>query len=318
MNRTSDTAASKKVIYAALVGNLLVAATKLAAATYTGSSSMFSEAVHSFVDTGNEGLLLYGYHRSVRHPDIEHPLGYGRELYFWSFIVALLVFSVGAGVAIYKGVSHILNPVPMENVGVNYAVLALSAVFEGGSWWLALKRFSRIKGRRGYWQAAVESKDPPSFMVLFEDTAALLGIAVAAIGIFAADKLAMPVFDGIASVIIGFILAITASLLARETKELIIGERAIDEFVNSVLTLAEQVCGVDSASASLTVHLAPDQIVVGLSLEFDDELRTPEIERRVVLLERLIRQQHPEVVSLFVKPQTRRAFYLARAKRFGE
>jgi cation diffusion facilitator family transporter len=315
MNR-SDVSASKKVIYAALAGNLLVALTKYAAAAYTGSSSMFSEAIHSLVDTGNECLLLYGYRRSIQGPDDHHPLGYGRELYFWSFIVALLVFAVGAGVALYQGVSHIWKPQAIENVGINYAVLALSAVFEGASWWLALKRFSKLRGRRGYWQTFVESRDPPSFMVLFEDTAALLGIVVAAAGIFASVNLNMPILDGVASIIIGLILALTASLLARESKELIIGERASDEFVNSVLALANQVCGVDSASAALTVHLAPDQIVVALSLEFDDALKTPDIEKLVITLEKLIREQHPEVVSLFIKPQTRTD--LSRRKRFAE
>lgn len=317
MNGSSETAASKKVIYAAIAGNLLIAVTKFAAAIFTSSSSMLSEAVHSLVDTGNGGLLLYGYQRSLREPDDKHPLGYGRELYFWSFIVAILVFAIGASVSIYQGVNHIINPVLIENVGVNYFVLALSAVFEGGSWWVAWKRFGKLRGRRSYWQTFVESRDPPSFMVLFEDTAALIGIAVAALGIFAAVELNMPVLDGVGSVTIGLILAVTAFFLARESKELIIGERASDEFVISIMALSEQVCGVNSASSALTVHLAPDQIVVALSLEFDDELRTPEIESRVVTLERLISEKHPEVVSLFVKPQTRGVLDLQRANRFA-
>ena len=316
MNRSTETSESKQVVYAAIAGNLLIAATKLAAAIFTGSSSMLSEAVHSLVDTGNGGLLLYGYRRSQKAADDKHPLGYGRELYFWSFIVAILVFALGAGVSIYQGVHHISNPVQIQNVGVNYLVLAASAIFEGGSWWVAWKRFGKLAGRRSYWQTFIESRDPPSFMVLFEDTAALIGIGVAALGMFAAVKLNMPALDGVASVIIGLLLTVTAFFLARESKELIIGERASDAFVDSIIALSEQICGINSASEALTVHLAPDQIVVALSLEFDDELKTPEIENRVVSLERLVREKHPEVVSLFVKPQTRGAPNIRRSSRF--
>src|SRR5262245_40398711 len=164
-------------VYAALVGNLFVAATKFLAAFWTGSSSMFSEGVHSLVDTLNEGLLLYGFARAKRRPDIVHPLGYGRELYFWSFIVALLVFAVGAGVSFYEGALRVLNPVPITNPVVNYVVLGFSFVFEGASWWVAYRAFQAVRGDLGYWDAVRRSKDPPSFMVLFEDTAALVGIA---------------------------------------------------------------------------------------------------------------------------------------------
>ena len=173
---------SKTVIYAALAGNLLVAATKFVAAAISGSSSMLSEGVHSLVDTFNEVLLLYGLRRSRRMPDPVHPLGYGRELYFWSFIVAVLLFALGAGVSIYEGVQHMLKPAPIHNPTVNYVVLALSLVFEGASWGVALRAFRAAKGDLSYWQAVRRSKDPPSFMVLFEDSAALIGIAIAALG----------------------------------------------------------------------------------------------------------------------------------------
>jgi cation diffusion facilitator family transporter len=313
----SETALSKKVVYAALVGNLLVAATKFAAAAFTGSSSMLSEAVHSLVDTGNEALLLYGYFRSSQRPDATHPLGYGRELYFWSFIVALLLFAVGAGVSIYEGIIHVLRPQPITDINVNYIVLALSAIFEGTSWWIALKRFGMLKGRRGYWEAVRDSKDPPSFMVLFEDTAALIGIAIAAAGNFAAERWSISALDGVASILIGIVLAIAATVLARENKALLIGERASDEVINSILSLAISEPSVDGANNVFAVHLAPEEILVMLSLEFADELRTEEIETAVVRLEEKIRKKHPEVISLFVKPQTRRTFERMRAERFG-
>lgn len=308
---------SKNVVYAALLGNLMVAVTKFAAALFTGSSSMFSEGVHSLVDTGNEALLLYGYYRSSLGPDQVHPFGYGRELYFWSFVVALLLFALGAGISVYQGIIHVLAPSRIENIAVNYIVLALSAILEGASWWVALVTFRAVKGDLGYWEAIRRSKDPPSFMVLLEDTAALIGISIAALGIFLADRLQYPAIDGIGSILIGSVLAATASLLARESKELLIGERANEEINSSILALAASEPGVEAANGALTVHLAPDQIVVTLSLEFSDDLRTSQIEQCVEALEKRIRAAHPEVVSLFIKPQTRRGFETARQVRFG-
>jgi cation diffusion facilitator family transporter len=311
-------AKSKRVVYAAVLGNALVAVSKLAAALLTGSSSMLSESAHSFVDTGNEALLLYGYYRSQRAPDRTHPLGYGRELYFWSFVVALLLFALGAGISIYEGISHIAAPSAIDNIVVNYIVLALSALFEGASWWIALVTFRAMKGGLGYWEAIRGSKDPPSFMVLLEDTAALIGISIAATGIFLADRLENPAIDGVASILIGLILAAMALIIARENKELLIGERANEAISTSILELAASQPGVAHANGALTVHLAPDQIVVTLSLEFSDDLRTPELEQCVESLERRIRAKHPEVVSLFVKPQTSGSFRAARKLRFGQ
>src|SRR5260370_8131067 len=194
--------ASKKAVYAALAGNLLVAVTKFAAAAMTGSSSMLSEGVHSLVDTGNQGLLLSGYRRGDREPDPSQPLGCGRELSFWSFIVALLLFVVGAGAAFYEGIAHIRERRPIDRPVVNYVVLALSAAFEGTSWLVAFRNFRARKGRRSYWRAVRESKDPPALMVLFEDTEALLGIAIAATGIFAAGRFRMPRPDRVPSTLI--------------------------------------------------------------------------------------------------------------------
>jgi cation diffusion facilitator family transporter len=308
----AEPSSPKIVIYAALAGNLLVALTKFVAAFISGSSSMMSEGVHSVVDTANEGVLLYGLRRAREGPDEVHPLGHGRELYFWSFIVAVLLFALGAGVSIYQGIARIRAPEPIENVTVSYVVLALSFLFEGISWRISQRSFGAAKGDLGWWEAVRKSKDPSSFAVLFEDTAALIGIAFAALGIFLADRFAMPVFDGIASIMIGLVLAASSALLARESKGLLIGERADPQIAASIEAIAAGEPGIAGANGVLTTHLAPDQIVVALSLEFDDALRTPQIEAAVVHIEQRVRADHPEVVALFVKPQTPGAFERAR------
>lgn len=309
---------SRKVVYVALLGNVLIALTKAIAAAWTGSSAMVSEAIHSSVDCGNSILLLYGIRRARRPPDAGHPLGHGRELYFWSFIVAILIFALGAAVSIYEGVAHVRRPEPIHDPVVNYVVLALSFLFEGGSWWVALKRFREVKGELGFYVAFRRSKDPPSFMVLFEDSAALVGILIAAAGTFASVTLDLPALDGIASIGIGFVLACVAALLARESKSLLIGEQADPELTRSILRIADGERSVSRANGLLTVQLAPDQILAALSLEFADELRAPEIEDRVIAIERKVRAAHPEVVALFVKPQTDQIFREARQRRFGD
>jgi cation diffusion facilitator family transporter len=309
---------SRRVIYAAILGDFLIGATKLTAAAWTGSSSLLSEGVHSIVDTGNGFLLLYGLHRSAVRPDREHPLGYGREIYFWSFVVAVLLFAFGAGVSLYQGIIHVFDPDPVQHVTASYLVLATSALFDGTTWWLALRNF---RGERHYSElpgAIRDSKDPPSFMVLFEDSAALAGILVAFASIYLSDRLNLPVLDGVGSILIGVILAVTAWLLAKETKSLLIGEPADQGIVDSIMRVAGQIDGVTHANGVLTVHLAPQQIMVALSLEFADELRTPEIEARVIELERRVRLSHPQVVAVFVKPQSPEGFRVSAARRFGD
>ncbi len=305
---------SKTAVYAALGGNVLVAATKLFAAAWTGSSAMMSEAVHSLVDSGNEVLLLYGFHRAGRPPDAQHPLGYGRELYFWSFVVALLIFALGAGVSIYEGIGHLRHPEPISNPVVNYVVLALAFAFEGGSWVVSWRQFRAAKGPLGYYEAVRRSKDPPSFMVFFEDSAALAGILIAAGGTFAAVQLHQPLFDGLASILIGVVLAVVALLLARESKSLLIGEHADSKLSDSILRVAGAEESVTRANGVLTMQLAPDQIVAALSLDFEDHLTAAQIEDAVIDIEREIRKAHPQVVALFIKPQTDKSYRQAMAR----
>ena len=305
------------MVWVALIGNLLVTATKFAAAAWTGSSAMLSESVHSLVDTGNEVLLLHGMRRAGRHADPEHPIGYGRELYFWSFIVALQVFALGAGVSIYEGILHVRHPQPISDPWVSYVVLGLAFVFDGASWWVAFRQFRVAKGPLGYYEAFRSSKDPALFMILFEDSADLIGILLAAAGTFAATRLGLPVLDGVASILIGLVLAGAASLLARESKSLLIGERADRRLSDSILRIAEAASPTSRANGVLTVQLAPDQILAGLSLQFAADLRAAQIEESVIEIERRIRAVHPEVVTLFIKPQTDASFKEALRLRFG-
>jgi cation diffusion facilitator family transporter len=308
----------RHVIYAALVANFLIAATKLVAAAFTGSSAMLSEGIHSIVDSCNSILLLYGLHRSATLPDREHPLGYGREIYFWSFVVAVLVFALGAGASFYEGVSHILNPEPITNPSVIYVVLGLSVIFDGVSWWLALRHF---KGQTRYAEllnAVRASKDPPSFLVLLEDSAALIGLAIAGAGTYLSVLYEAPVLDGVASICIGLVLALSAAVLARETKGLLIGEAADPKIVAAMMKLAKDMEGVTNANGIMTIHLAPTQIAVALSLEFSDDLHTPDIEAKVAELERCLRKMHPEVFAVFVKPQSSAGFREAMIRKYGK
>lgn len=307
---------SKRVVYAALAGNVLVAATKFVAAVWTGSAAMLSEGIHSLVDTTNQVLLLYGMHRAQRPPDASHPLGYGRELYFWSFIVALMMFALGAGFSLYEGVLHVLDPRPIADPVVSYIVLGCSVVFEGATWTIALRQFRRAKGGLSYFEAVRRSKNPPTFLVLFEDSAALVGLAIALAGTLASVYLRMPVFDGLASIGIGVVLGCAAAITARESKDLLMGEQALPDVNRSILAIAQGEPGIERANGLYTVHLGPDQIVATLSLEFCDDLTTPEIEAHVADLERKIKAKHPEIVALFVKPQASGAYRRAAERLF--
>ena len=299
---------NKIVIYAALLGNLAIALVKFAAAYLTNSSAMLSEAIHSVVDTLNEILLLYGMKKSQKKPDHLHPFGYGRELYFWAFIVALMVFALGAVVSIYQGILHVMHPEMIENPLVNYMVLGFAIVCEGASWFVALKAYRKMKGQQGYFEAFRRSKDPTTFTVLFEDSAALLGLFVALIGIFSAQYFDLPILDGVASILIGIILAVSAVLLARETKGLLLGETADPKVRDHILQIAQEDSAVYSANGVLTEQIGAHQVIASLSLEFNDQLQADEIEACVNRIEAKIKSIHPEIVALFVKPQTQQVW----------
>jgi cation diffusion facilitator family transporter len=310
-------ASGKISVYVALASNLAIAVTKFGAAAFTGSSAMLSEGVHSLVDTANELLLLYGIRRAARPPDTNHPLGHGRELYFWSFIVSLLVLVFGAAVACYEGISHMLDPNPIRNPLTNYLVLGASFLFEGVSWWVGLKAFRAMQGRQGFLEAFRSSKDPTTFTVLFEDTAALFGLLIAAAGIAAAQIWHAPRLDGLASIGIGLVLLISSLLLARETKGLLIGEPARPHLRDSIMRIAAEDADVRHVNGVLTVQLGPDQVVAALSIEFREELGTNQIEDCVARIETAIKRILPEVTSLFVKPQNQDTWN-DRRKRLSE
>jgi cation diffusion facilitator family transporter len=293
---------SRTAVVAALVGNLLIALTKAIAAAISGSSAMLSEAVHSVVDSGNEILLLYGQHRAAKPPDRLHPLGYGREIYFWSFVVALLIFAFGAGVSIYEGVKHIQHPAEMSDPAVNFAVYAISAVFEGISWWFGWSAFQRVRGDKALFAAVHASKDPPSFMVLFEDSAALVGLAIAGTATGLSVHFGAPWIDGAGSILIGIVLGTVAVLLARESKDLLIGERARPELSEAIRDAAEREPGVIGVEGILTSQLGPDQVIANVGLEFADDLRTSDIERVIGHLETELRKKHPDLFRVFVRP----------------
>lgn len=265
---------------------------------------MFSEGVHSLVDSANELLLLYGMKRASLPPSSTHPFGHGRELYFWSFIVALLVLALGAGVSLAEGLYHFWFPPKLERPLLSYGVLAISFVFEGISWFAALRAFRREKGSLGYFEAFRESKDPTSFTVLLEDSAALLGLIVAFAGLLAAHAFSEPRFDAASSAGIAAILAVSAILLARETKGLLIGEPAHPNVGKAILDIANADAQVVRANSIITVQVGVRQIVAALSAEFEDDLSTQQIESCIKRIEDAANQRHLNLVTLWIKPQT--------------
>lgn len=309
----AGTHASKKVIYAALVGNLLIAVTKFGAAAMTGSSAMLSEAVHSVVDTGNQGLLLFGIRRSKRPADAAHPFGYGMELYFWAFVVAIMVFAVGAGVSVYEGVTKLRAPEPMTSPHVNYIVLAVAMAFEAAAWTVAFREFQKTRGSRSILSEVRHSKDPTVFTVLFEDTAAMLGLVIAFVGIGLGQYFGNPAFDAGASILIGLILAATAILLAIECKGLLIGEGASREVIAGIEEIIESRSGILRVNELLTMHLGPDDVLLNLSLDFADELSSAEVEDAISVLERDIKQDFPDIKRVFIEAQSWRGHRNAQA-----
>lgn len=296
--------ASKKVIYAALAGNSLIAVTKFAAAAHTGSSAMFSEAVHSLVDTGNQALLLFGIHRAKRPADVAHPFGYGKEVYFWAFVVAILIFSLGAGISLFEGLSTLTTPHPISDPTVNYIVLSAALMFEGASWWVALREFRSAKGSLGYLEAVRRSKDPTIFTVLFEDSAAMIGLIIAMIGIAASQITGNSAYDAMASIGIAVVLAVTAIFLAYECKGLLIGEGADPAVVSGIEAIATDNDGVLCLNEIRSMHFGPEDILVTLSLDFVDHINAGDVETIISTMERRIKQTYPQVTRVYIEAQS--------------
>lgn len=297
---------STKAIIAALVGNALVAITKFGAAFVTGSSAMFSEAVHSVVDTGNQLLLLYGLRRAARPPDGRHPFGYGKELYFWTFVVAILIFGLGAGISFYEGLHKIQDPQPISKPMVNYVVLGLAILFELAACSIAYREFRKTMGSRGFLAEIRRSKDPALFTVLFEDSAAILGLLVASLGIYLSDALQMPMLDGLASVGIGVILTATAAMLAYECKGLLTGEAAHPEVVAEITLALAADPGVIVVNELLTLHFGAKDVLLNVSLDFAGDLTANDVEEAVNRLEATIKHTHPEFTRIFIEAQNRK------------
>ncbi len=293
------------VLYGALAANLGIGVAKFVAAGITGSSSMLTEGVHSVVDSFNQVLLLYGQRRAKRPADEAHPFGYGRELYFWAFVVAILIFAVGAGVSIYEGWRHIKEPEPLTSPTINYIVLAIAILLEGGSWTLAVREFSASKGDEGWWRAIHRSKDPAGFIVLFEDSAALAGLAIAGVGIWASHAFDDPRIDGVASIAIGLILGLVAILLARESKGLLIGERADPAVIETIRSIVAAHPGIVSVNHVRTIHTAPDSIFAAISADFEDAITMGVGETIIEDMEIELKAAVPMLASIYIRPEKR-------------
>jgi len=292
---------SKLAIYGAIGANVAIAVTKFIVAGVTGSSAMLSEGIHSAVDTLNGVLLLVGLRRSQRPATEEHPFGHGKELYFWSLIVAVLVFGLGGGVSFYEGIQHMLHPEPMRDPMWNYAVLGAALVFEGASFTIALRQFLKGKGIAPFWEALHRSKDPTAYTVLAEDSAALLGLVVAGAGVYLSHRLDMPALDGAASVVIGLLLAGVALVLVRESRGLLIGEGLRPETARAIRAIAMAQPQVRDAGRVLSMYIGPDDVLVTLDLDFADGTSAAEAGSAITATQREVRLRFPMIKRIFIE-----------------
>jgi len=294
-------AESKLAVFGAIAANVAIAAMKFAGAAATGSSAMLSEGIHSLVDSGDGVLLLVGMRLANRPADERHPFGYGKELYFWSLIVAVLIFGVGGGVSIYEGILRLLDPRPMEDAGWSYAILGAAAVFEGSSLALALRQFKRSIGDEPFWESLRTSKDPTLYTVMAEDSAALAGLAAAAIGVFGSHTLQMPAFDAGASIVIGLLLCAVSTLLIVQALKLLVGEAVDTEVAEAIRAIAQGETSVHRAGWPLTMHLGPDDVLLALDAEFKTGVPAEEVSRAVNRIEDAIRRRFPEIGRIYIE-----------------
>ncbi|MBO0948514.1 cation diffusion facilitator family transporter [Fibrella forsythiae] len=294
--------ASKTPIYSALLANIAIAVTKFVAASITGSSAMISEGIHSLVDSLNEVLLLLGIERSKKPADDRRPFGYGRELYFWAFIVSILIFGVGGGVSFYEGITHLQHPEIIKDPKWNYIVLGIAFLLDGFSLITALKEFNRQRGSQPFWAAVKRSKDPSTFVVLFEDAADVLGLIVAFLGVFLGHELNNPYFDGAASIVIGLILTAVSVVLARESRGLLMGESVEAEKLKQILAVVEKDKSVGRVLRSPSIYMGPEEVILMLVVDFNNDLSTTDINQAIIRIRETVQQAFPIVKQLFIEP----------------
>jgi cation diffusion facilitator family transporter len=295
--------ASKKSIYSALIANLLIAITKFVAGALSSSAAMISEGIHSLVDTINQLLLLFGIHQSKRPADALRPFGYGKELYFWSFIVSILIFGLGGGLSIYQGITHIIHPDELRDPTWNYVVLGLSLIFEGISLGIAWKEFNQVRGKDSWWSAIIKSKNPANFLVLFEDGGAVLGLSIVAVCLFIGHEYNLPWMDGLASLLVGLLLVAISIILARESRSLLMGEGIAPETQQEIIKLAEGDKSVIQARHILSTYQSPEEVVLMLIIAFEPNLDTDDINSAIVRIRGAIKQAYPLVSFIIIQPE---------------
>jgi len=298
---------SKIAVLAAVAGNLAIAVTKFIAAAITGSSAMISEGIHSIVDTGNGLLLLRGIKRAAVPAGRRHPFGHGKDLYFYSLVVAVSIFGIGGGMSLYEGIAHIRHVAPdaaSTNPAVNYLVLAIAFVIEGISFSIAYGQFRKAKGTKSAWRFIKDCKDPSLFTVVLEDTAALIGLVLAFLGVFLGHVFHNPYLDGAASIAIGILLMGVAFLLATETKGLLIGEGADEDVLAEIRGIVDGDEDVERAGDILTMYMGPDNLLVNLGVQFKHGARDEEIHRSIRRIESAISKAHPECRRVYIEAES--------------
>jgi cation diffusion facilitator family transporter len=305
-NGAMASSSSKKVVIAALIGNSAISVTKFIAASITGSSAMFSEGIHSLVDTGNQVLLLVGMKRAQRPATPQYPFGFGKEIYFWGFVVAILIFAVGSGVSLYEGFHRIQHPEPVQRPMVNFVVLGLALIFEGSAWLVAYRALNSQRGRRSFFRALKDSKDPGLFVVLFEDTAAMLGLLVALGGLGLSYATGNPIFDGVSAMVIGIVLGLTAFFLAIETKSLLLGESAEPEVVEGIRGIILNSPEVEGVNEVLTMHMGPNQVLANISVKFKKDISAENVEDAISKIDAAMREAYPEIKRIFIEAEASR------------
>ena len=297
-------ASSKTSIYAALAANLLIAVTKFVAGAVSNSAAMIAEGVHSVVDTVNELFLLLGIYRSKMLPDATHPFGYGKELYFWSFIVSIMIFGLGGGVSIYQGIAHVIRPEKLGDPTINYIVLALSVVFEGTSLIIALKQFNKLRGETPFWAAVIKSKDPSSFLVLFEDSAAVAGLFIVALFVYLSHAFNKPYLDGVASLLVGMILIAVSALLARESRSLLMGEGVSSDTRGRICRMVEADSDVTKVLHILSTYQSPSEVLLMLIVAFKAGMNTREINMAIDRIRDVVKAEFKLVRFIMIQPES--------------